>query len=938
MKRLLSLFMSLALTFTTLQLFVTVPVMAASGIKIDEDHFPDDNFRAVIKGPEYDANGNGYLSSTEIGNVINIYCEGEGIKSLKGVEYFTALQGLWCKDNSIKSIDLSKNKDLRGVWCSGNKLTSLDFSSNPELVWVYCHDNALTSLNVSKNTHMAYIECNTNPSLKKLDVTHNRELEHLMCASCGITSLDLSNNPELAHLDAFNNKLKSIDLSNNPKMKRLDIWENVGLGNVDVSGLKHLQYYNCAFNGVTELDVTHNPELQKLICSYNDIEELDLSNNPRLAYLDIGDNQISSIDLSHNPQLYFFQAFINDFTELDIGDNSRLLKTYKTGTKKAEPNVGKAHSWTLDFGGWNELGVDLMHFLCVDDKVSIKTASSGAPDVPDSYIDKDDGLSDSSDLLTREMVMQTLYELAGSPSVSGLTTRFKDVEKGAWYEKAVKWGEAKKICFGYPNVCSDTFGVGEYVTREDLALMLHRFAAFKKYKTAFDYGRTDEYKDFFSIDYYAWGAFTWTIQWEILLPYGEEGAPLNTLNLYPHGRVTRSDLKSGIKTLYKLNYDKAPSVIPIPSQEVNNLVKVDSVAATCTEYGNKTYWVSSETGKYYGDVLGKTEVTEDSWLILPLGHDNVKTAAKAATCTKDGNIACYTCTRCGKHFADQAGNTPVSDNDYIIPSPGHDLVTYDAEDATCTEDGCTGYCKCTVCGKFFDDESATAEIKEGSWIIPAGHDEEVILTPATLTEDGSIVATCGVCGNVRRETISHPDTFKLSTTSYTYNGKAKKPSVKVTDAKGDTISSKYFTAVFLDSKGNVVTEAKKPGKYKVSVTFTGRYSGTADDLTFTIKKGKNPLKIKAGKTAKVKYSAVKKATQKLSVSKVITFSNKGQGTLTYKKTSGNSRITVSKTTGKVTVKKGLKKGTYKVKVKVTAAGNSNYSKGSASVTFKIKVY
>jgi hypothetical protein len=40
----------------------------------------------------------------------------------------------------------------------------------------------------------------------------------------------------------------------------------------------------------------------------------------------------------------------------------------------------------------------------------------------------------------------------------------------------------------------------------------------------------------------------------------------------------------------------------------------------------------------------------------------------------------------------------------------------------------------------------------------------------------------------------------------------------------------------------------------------------------------------------------------------------------------------------VTVKKGLKKGTYKVRVKVRAAGNSNY-KASAwkTVTFRIKV-
>ena len=39
--------------------------------------------------------------------------------------------------------------------------------------------------------------------------------------------------------------------------------------------------------------------------------------------------------------------------------------------------------------------------------------------------------------------------------------------------------------------------------------------------------------------------------------------------------------------------------------------------------------------------------------------------------------------------------------------------------------------------------------------------------------------------------------------------------------------------------------------------------------------------------------------------------------------------------GKVTVKKGLKKGTYKVKVKATKAANTNYKAASRTVTIKI---
>ena len=64
---------------------------------------------------------------------------------------------------------------------------------------------------------------------------------------------------------------------------------------------------------------------------------------------------------------------------------------------------------------------------------------------------------------------------------------------------------------------------------------------------------------------------------------------------------------------------------------------------------------------------------------------------------------------------------------------------------------------------------------------------------------------------------------------------------------------------------------------------------------------------------------------------------KAKGKVTYKKASGADCLTVNKSTGKVTVKKGTKKGTYTVKVKITAAGNANYKARSKTVTCKVVV-
>ncbi len=516
-----------------------LPVQADSGIPINSATFPDAAFRTVISGSDYDRDGNGYLSSTEIGLTLNIYCQGRGIRSLQGIQYFTDLQGLWCADNSISSVDLSGNPDLRGLWCSGNDFTSLDLSCNPELVWVYCFDCNLTSLNVSGNPHLAFIECNTNP-LASLDVSHNPELEHLMCGSCELTSLDLSNNPKLAHLDAFRNHLTSLDVSHNPLLKRLDIWDNQGLGSIDLSGNPGLQYYNCANNGAVSVDVTHNPALQKLICSYNSITSLDLSGNPQLVYLDCACNQIASLNLSNNPRLFFLQAFTNPFTTLDISNNSRLVRTYNAGLCQSEYAVCQGHSWTLDYGE------DLMYFLCFDDAVALNTAAAGAVSTADDYVITNDALPADADCVTRGEAVQALYELAGSPAVDASSTGYADVAPGSPYAAAVVWARDNGISYGYPDISSDTFCPGTLVNRQDMAFMLYRYSVCMDWYSAFDYGRTDDFGDYYEIDYYAWGPVTWAIQWEIMSPRGPG-------LLYPHGRVSRTELASMINNTVAMN-------------------------------------------------------------------------------------------------------------------------------------------------------------------------------------------------------------------------------------------------------------------------------------------------------------------------------------------------------------------------------------------------
>ena len=73
---------------------------------------------------------------------------------------------------------------------------------------------------------------------------------------------------------------------------------------------------------------------------------------------------------------------------------------------------------------------------------------------------------------TRGMVVTILYRLAGQPAVTG-ASGFTDVVAGQWYSDAVLWASANGIVSGYGN---GSFGPGDTVTREQLAVILYRFA------------------------------------------------------------------------------------------------------------------------------------------------------------------------------------------------------------------------------------------------------------------------------------------------------------------------------------------------------------------------------------------------------------------------------------------------------------------------------
>lgn len=81
-----------------------------------------------------------------------------------------------------------------------------------------------------------------------------------------------------------------------------------------------------------------------------------------------------------------------------------------------------------------------------------------------------------NDTLTRAMLVQTLYAMEGRPAAA--SAGFADVASGDWYASAVNWAAANGVVSG---VSETGFGPNNALTREQLALILYRFAQYKGY-------------------------------------------------------------------------------------------------------------------------------------------------------------------------------------------------------------------------------------------------------------------------------------------------------------------------------------------------------------------------------------------------------------------------------------------------------------------------
>ena len=161
---------------------------------------------------------------------------------------------------------------------------------------------------------------------------------------------------------------------------------------------------------------------------------------------------------------------------------------------------------------------------------------------------------------------------------------------------------------------------------------------------------------------------------------------------------------------------------------------------------------------------------------------------------------------------------------------------------------------------------------------------------------------------------------KKANATVTYNKKTQLPTIITVNGKKLVVGK--------DCKIVSSKKYKDTGKYILTIEGIGNYRGKTD-VVFTIEKAKQIIKTSVNKKS-YKASALKKSKKKFAlkpkaVSKKFTYTVKGKKAKKY--------ISVNKK-GKVTIKKGIKKGTYKIVIKAKAT--KNHKQGTKVVKITIK--
>ena len=397
----ITLFLTLSIIYSGVTTAQTIPV-------------PDINFENALVNLGIDLNGlNGNIEIANAQGVTSLDVSGQNISDLSGIEAFTNLTALDCRNNQLTSLNLNANTSLSLLICNNNQLTSLNTTQIPALSQLICNNNQITSLDLSLNTSLSLINCSNN-LLDNLNVKNGFNTNigisfnatgntNLVCIEVDDTAysntnwlnIDPQSNFSLncVYIDVpdtnFEQRLVDLNIDNNglngniwlteaqavstlyipnesiadltgieafTNLIDLDCSSNL-LTNLDLTQNTNLEILNFSNNTLTSIDLSQNTSLTSITCQSNNITNLDLSSNTALTNLICSSNQISSLNLSQNIFLSYLDCQGNNLTNLNVGQNELLLELEAQNNNLTSLDLSNNNNLTKLFCFFNNLSI-----------------------------------------------------------------------------------------------------------------------------------------------------------------------------------------------------------------------------------------------------------------------------------------------------------------------------------------------------------------------------------------------------------------------------------------------------------------------------------------------------------------------------------------------------------------------------------------------------
>ena len=424
------------------------------------------------------------------------------------------LQELSCYKMKLTKLDVSRCTELRRLYCNDNQIETLDLRSNKKLETLYCQNNRLSWLNLSSNTALdpRYVDCSGNV----YDIKVDRNLQYRV-----YPDLPCYGATEGTYFTAA----RASDWTGGT-VSKVDGWDVLTLDNRDVKEVTYkydtgnakigkvaftlktevpAKYITISFDpnggtgtmkpmrvkagvGYTLPECTFTPPEGKEFAGW-----LAVNGNVYPAGHDVFSTYDQSLKATWKDK---------EVTEVTIsfdpngGTGTMQPMKVKSGEEFELPECTFTPPEGKEFAGW--LAVDGTVFPAGDVVISFSSSvlkatwkDAAEVDVTEMFTDVEknwaypgiqycvthgimggmgDGTFAPTGTTTRAQIVQILYNLEGTPAVSG-TTPFTDLTAN-WYKPAILWAYQNNVVAG---TSPTTFAPDQPVTREQIAVILTQY-------------------------------------------------------------------------------------------------------------------------------------------------------------------------------------------------------------------------------------------------------------------------------------------------------------------------------------------------------------------------------------------------------------------------------------------------------------------------------